>query len=115
MIFVGPDDSQLREEAIKQLQDLNLKIEDQGHPANYVGVNICKLKNGSHQFTQQALIDSIIKDVGLVDSKTKPVPAKVKLQRHAFKDDPPFDQSFDYHSAVGKLNYLAETTRTDIM
>jgi len=113
-IFIGSDDYQLRE-AIKQLQDLNLKIEDQGHPADYVGVNIRKLKDGSYEFTQRALIDSIIKDVGLVDSKTKPVPAKVALQLHAFKDDPPFDQSFDYRSAVGKLNYLAQTTRPDIM
>ena len=34
-IFIGSDDFQLRE-AIKQLQDLNLKIEDQGHPADYL-------------------------------------------------------------------------------
>jgi hypothetical protein len=113
-IFIGSDDSQLKG-VIKELQDLNLKIEDQGHPADYVGVNIRKLKNGSYEFTQRALIDSIIKDVGLIDSKTKPVPAKVALQLHAFKDDPPFDQSFDYRSAVGKLNYLAQTTRPDIM
>jgi hypothetical protein len=37
-IFIGSDDSQLRE-VIKELQDLSLKIEDQGHPADYVGVN----------------------------------------------------------------------------
>jgi hypothetical protein len=113
-IFIGSDDSQLKG-VIKELLDLNLKIEDQGHSADYVGVNICKLKNGLYEFTQRALIDSIIKDVGLIDSKTKPVPAKVAFQFHAFKDDPPFDQSFDYRSAVGKLNYLAQTTRPDIM
>jgi len=61
------------------------------------------------------LIDSIIDDAGLQDSKTKPVPAKVSLQLHAFKDEPVFDLNFNYRSIVGKLNYVAQTTRPDIM
>jgi hypothetical protein len=39
----------------------------------------------------------------------------VSLQLHAFKDEPAFDLNFNYRSAVGKLNYLAQTTRPDIM
>jgi len=39
----------------------------------------------------------------------------VSLQLHAFKDQPAFDLDFNYRSAVGKLNYLAQTTRPDIM
>ncbi len=54
-------------------------------------------------------------DVGLKDAKVKPVPAKVSLKLHAFKEEPPFDLDFNYRSAVGKLNYLAQTTRPDIM
>jgi hypothetical protein len=61
------------------------------------------------------LIDSIIDDIGLKDAKVKPVPAKVSLQLHAFKDKPAFDLNFNYRSAFGKLNYLAQTTRPDIM
>jgi hypothetical protein len=113
-IFLGGDDSQLQE-VIKEIQKLGLNIEDQGHPADYVGVNIKKLKNGSYEFTQRALIDSIINDVGLKEAKVKPVPAKVSLQLHAFRDEPAFDFNFKYRSAVGKLNYLAQTTRPDIM
>ncbi len=113
-IFLGNDDSKLQD-AIKEIQDLGLNIEDQGHPADYVGVNIKKLRVGSYEFTQCALIDSIINDVGLKDAKVKPVPAKVSLQLHAFKDKPPFNLDFNYRSAVGKLNYLAKTTRPDIM
>jgi hypothetical protein len=45
----------------------------------------------------------------------KPVPAKVLLQLHAFKDEPTFDLNFNYRSAVGKLNYLTQTTRPDII
>jgi hypothetical protein len=113
-IFLGRDNLQLQE-VIKEIQELGLNIEDQGHPADYVGVNIKKLKDGSYEFTQRALIDSIIDDVRLKDAKVKPVPAKASLQLHAFKDEPAFDFNFNYRSAVGKLNYLAQTTRPDIM
>jgi len=73
------------------------------------------MKDGYYEFTQRALIDSIIEDVGLKDAKVKPVSAKVSLRLHAFKDEPPFNLNFNYKSAVGKLNYLAQTTRPDIM
>jgi hypothetical protein len=34
-IFVGSDDTQLQD-IIKEVQNLGLNIEDQGHPADYV-------------------------------------------------------------------------------
>jgi hypothetical protein len=77
-IFLGNDDAQLLQ-AIKEIQGLGLNIEDQGHPADYVGVSIKKHRNGFYEFTQRALIDSIIEDAGISNSKTKPVPAKVSL------------------------------------
>jgi hypothetical protein len=113
-IFLGSNNLQLQE-VIKEIQNLGLNIEDQSHPADYVGVNIKKLIDGSYEFTQRALIDSIIDDVGLKDAKVKPVPAKVSLQLNTFKDKPTFDLNFNYRSAVGKLNYLAQTARLDIM
>jgi hypothetical protein len=45
-IFLGSDDLQLQE-VIKEIHNLGLNIEDEGHPADYVGVNIKKLKDGS--------------------------------------------------------------------
>jgi hypothetical protein len=39
----------------------------------------------------------------------------VSLHLHAFKDKPAFNLNFNYRSAVGKLNYLAQTIRLDIM
>ncbi len=102
-IFLGSNDSQLQK-VIKEIQDLGLNIKGQSHPTDYIGVNIKKLKDGSYDFTQWVLIDSIIDDIGLKDAKVKPVLAKVSLQLHAFKDEPPFEPNFNYRSAVGKLN-----------
>jgi hypothetical protein len=67
-----------------------LSIEDQGHPTDYVGVSIKKLKNSVIELTQRALIDSIISEVALGDSKVKTVPAKVSEVLHAHLDKPPF-------------------------
>ena len=41
-IFLGNDDAQLQQ-GITEIQGLGLNIEDQGHPADYVGVSIKKL------------------------------------------------------------------------
>ena len=113
-IFIGDSDDQILA-IIDQLQSLGLKIEDQGHPADYVGVNTKQLKGGGIEFTQQALIDSIIEDVGLKDTITKPVPAKANIMLLTHKDQPRFELNFDYRSVTGKLNYLAQTSRPDIM
>ncbi len=49
-IFLGNDDAHLLQ-AIKEIQDLGLNIEDQGHPADYVGVSIKKHRGGFYEFT----------------------------------------------------------------
>jgi hypothetical protein len=73
------------------------------------------MRSGSYEFTPRALINAIIKDVNLTDAKVKPVPAKVSMPLHAFKDAPPFDLKFNYSAIVGKLNYLTQTSRGNIM
>jgi hypothetical protein len=113
-IFLGLLDQQLRD-IINELCNLELSIENQGHPADYVGVSIKKLKNGVIELTQQALIDSIISDVALSNSKVKAVPAKVSKILHAHLDKPLFSLNFGYHLVISKLNYLAQTTRPDIV
>ncbi|KAL7475903.1 hypothetical protein ACHAW6_001799, partial [Cyclotella cf. meneghiniana] len=92
-----------------------LGIEDEGHPTDYIGVNICQLRDGNYELTQIALIDAIINDVGIGNAYSKPVPGKVTDPLHAFKDSPEFDLDFSYRSEVGKLNYLAQTTHAGIM
>ena len=43
------------------------------------------------------------------------MPAKSSKILRAHLDSPPFDGPFNYRSVVGKLNYVAQTTRPDIM
>ncbi len=113
-IFLGSSVWQLRD-IINELRNLKLPIEHQGHPADYVGVSIKKRKNGIIELTQQALIDFIISDVALGDSQVKAVPAKVSKILHAHLDKPPLSLNFGYQSVIGKLIYLAQPTRPDIV
>ncbi|KAL7475408.1 hypothetical protein ACHAW6_001324 [Cyclotella cf. meneghiniana] len=92
-IFLGQSDDQLTG-IIKELTEIGLEVEDQGHPADYVGVNIKRLYDGSYAFSQKTLIDAIIADVGLTPNDYK---------------------EWNYRSVVGKLNYLAQTSRPDIL
>ncbi len=93
-IFLGKDNNQLKQ-VIQEIQGTGLNIKDQRHPADYVNVNIKKMHNGFYKFTHHALINAIIKDVNLTDAKVKPVPAKVSMPLHAFKDAPPFNLNFN--------------------
>jgi hypothetical protein len=97
------------------LHNLKLSIEDKGHPADYIGVNIKRLKDGLIKLSQQALMGSIIADVSLGVSKVKAVPAKVSKNLCAHLDKPPFLLNFSFRSVIGKLIYLAQTTRLDIV
>jgi hypothetical protein len=112
-IFLDKDDTQLKE-VIHKIQETGLNIKDQGHPA-YVSVITKKKGNGSYEFTRRPLINAIIRDVNLTDPKVKPVPTKVSMPLHAFKDAPPFNLNFNYCSVLGKQNYLTQSSRGNIM
>ncbi|KAL7478736.1 hypothetical protein ACHAW6_004489 [Cyclotella cf. meneghiniana] len=95
-IFFGMSDDQLSS-IIKEPMDIGLQIDDQDHPADFLRVNIKWLPDGlTHQ------------------DFTKPVPARCTLELHAFLDLPPFQEEWNYRSAVGKLNYLGQMSQPDI-
>ncbi len=52
-----------------QIQEMGLHIDEQGHPANYVGVNIKEIPDGSYVFSQLALIEAILRAIGLSSSQ----------------------------------------------
>lgn len=81
---------------VQELQNkANLKVDDTGHPNDYVGVNIQHQLDGTFHFLQTCLIDSIIADCGLANSsKKKQVPAKSSKILFAHLDLPPFDSPY---------------------
>ena len=110
------EDHDVIEKAIQELKNLKLDIEVQGHPTNYIGVNICKNKDDSYELTQPSLIHDIINDVKIgVRTTSKPVPASAQKILHRCSDAKMFDKKFNYRSIIGKLNYLTQCSRPDIM
>ncbi|KAL7480700.1 hypothetical protein ACHAW6_006363 [Cyclotella cf. meneghiniana] len=83
---------------IKEIKKTGIDIENQGHPADYSGVTITRHVNGYCEFTQWALIDSIINDVSIGNTYTNSVPAKVCMKFHALKDSPKYsDCNFNFN------------------
>ena len=89
-----------------------LKLEDQGHPADYVGVNIKKQGDESYNITQPALTQQIIEDIRLGPRTTrKPIPMCAhRLLHHHLHSPPHEDSKFLYQYVIGKLNYLDQCT-----
>jgi hypothetical protein len=93
-------------------------LKDKGDIEGFLGIQInhCIESDGSITITmsQPGLIDQILEDVGLTRDQVtqKRMPAIQVLQPNPTAA--PFDASWNYHSLIGKLNFLAQNTRPDI-
>ena len=114
-ILAGPDPKEI-DQIIKDMQKAKLDITVEGDLQDFLGVNIEQKEDGSIHLTQPHLIDQILKDLRLdkenVKEKATPASSSKMLSRHT--DSEPFDNSFDYRSVIGKLNYLEKGSRSDI-
>ena len=89
-LFLVPSECKLTV-MIKALKQLGLKIEDHGHPSTYIGINIKKHHDGTYEFSQLALTDSILNYVGLTCSnKVKPLLMSCSKCLHAYLCSKPF-------------------------
>jgi hypothetical protein len=113
-ILLGPSRAKLQE--LTQLIAQRFNIEETGDLCDYLGIHIKRAPDGAIHMTQPHLIDSILKDVGLLraEARGRGTPAMKTKVIHADHDGPEFDQHFDYRSVIGKLNYLEKCTRPDI-
>ena len=115
-LLAGPDRNEI-DQIIEELQSkAKLAITVEGDLADFLGVNIERRSNGTIHMTQPHLIDQILDDLRLNDNSVKdkgtPAASSKLLTRHS--DSPRFDNSFNYRSVIGKLNYLEKATRSDI-
>ena len=91
------------------------EIENRGDISDYLGINFDKKPDGRVFLTQPHLIKQIIEDVPLPThqrDRSTPAASSRILQRDIDGED--FDNSFDYRSVIGKLNYLEKGSRPDI-
>ena len=103
------------EQAIKDIKAAGLDITDEGDIQDFLGIHIEKKEDGSILLTQPHLVDQILDDLKMgkdVNPKSIPAASSKLLSRHTKSND--FDNSFNYRSVIGKLNYLEKGTRADI-
>jgi hypothetical protein len=108
----------------KCIKDLKSKfdVEDEGTIEDYLGVQVTQQEDGSILLNQPQLIDSILKDLNLLDedgnqrpnTRTKNNPSQTTKLVGPDLDGDPFDADWEYRSVIGKLNFLCQTTRGDI-
>ena len=112
-IFCGPDEREID----KCMEDLSkhFDITDEGDIDEYLGVKITRTTDGTITLTQPHLIDSIIADLGFKENtKGKNTPAPSTACINIDLDGRPHDESWEYRSVIGKLNFLEKSTRPDI-
>jgi Reverse transcriptase (RNA-dependent DNA polymerase) len=111
-IFVAKD-QHLINQTIQELHNLRFDLDVEDDYAGYFGISLVREPFGCIHMTQMGLIDCILVDVNLFNSsKTKKVPAAGLLG--PCHDSAPFSLPWNYCSVIGKLMYLANSTRCDI-
>ncbi len=89
------------------------KIDDQGNLSDYLGIKIERKPDGTLEWTQPTLIQSILKDLKLDGEEIKgrqnkpnikPVPAHTSVLLTDHRDSPDHNpKDFEYHQVIGKL------------
>lgn len=114
-ILAGPDKAEI-ERTVQQMKEANLNITIEGDLTDFLGVNIDRKEDGTIHLTQPKLIEQVISDLRMTGSDVKaksiPMASSRVLSRHLTSQS--FDNSFNYRSVVGKLNYIERGTRPDI-
>jgi len=118
-ILLGPSKEEI--DNLVKLLEQTFKIEDQGELSDYLGIKIERKTDGTLEWTQPALIHSILKDLSLEGEglknqpKIRTIPASSTLALADHQDSPDHNPSeFDYRQVICKLLYLEKSTRPDI-
>ena len=114
-ILMGPDENELTH--IVTLLRTKFDLEVEGTLCDYLGINIKKTESGALELTQPHLIQSLLEDLGLNRDGTTPkhTPAlSSKILGKDLQETPHSEETFQYRSVIGKLNYLEKSTRPDI-
>jgi len=93
-------------------------MKDEGEVKDFLGIRVsCNPQQGTITLTQPGLIDSILQDLGLLNAESKKVQPKYTPASsilHPDNDGLPREETWHYHSVIGKLNFIATNTHPDI-
>jgi hypothetical protein len=124
VLLIYVDDTIILGPTLQGIEDILTKlrsqfnIDDEGDMSDYLGVRVTREKDGTIHLTQPHLIESILRDLHLIDKKqttTRALPALTTRILHPDATGTPFNnRTFHYRSIVGRLNFLEKSTRPDI-
>jgi hypothetical protein len=119
---LGPDQQEI--DILDEQLGKTFKIEDQGELSDYLGIKIERKPDGTLEWTQPTLTQSILKDLKIDGEEIKgrqnkpnikAVPALTTVPLTDHKDSADHDQKdFVHRYVIGKLLYLEKSARPDI-
>jgi len=111
-IILGPTTQGIENILAKLRSQFN--VDDGGDMSDYLGVKVTREKNGTIHLTQPHLIESILRDLHLIDNKqatTRTLPALTTKILHPDATGTSFNnRTFHYRSVIGKLSFLEKST-----
>lgn len=88
---------------------------DLGEVTSYLGINLTRDRaNNEIKVDQTAMINSIIKEFGMDEAKTRAIPLSPATKMTKDEGELIDKEQFPYGTLVGKLMFLAVSTRPDI-
>ena len=105
---------ELIDQGIKDLcaVESRFNMEDQGTVNDFLGIQVKHKKNGEIMLTQPQLKASILSDLHLNKDNviTCKTPCLTTILLHKDPKGQPMTTEFNYHSVIGKLNFLEKST-----
>ena len=109
-IIFSKDDAEI-ERILQQFCDLKYDFSRDTTFSSYLGIQLQSLADGCIKLLQPHLKSSAIDVMGLSEANSCTTPIATPLFKHM--DSPPFDQSFNYRSALGILQYIGNNTHLE--
>ena len=112
---MGPDKSEINDLITSLKSDpkcaTKYDITDEGNVDEYLGVKVEQQLDGQIKLLQPHLIQQIIDDMGFRDNTaTKVTPALSTQILQRDDDGEEFNETWEYQSIIGKLNFLEKST-----
>jgi hypothetical protein len=94
--------------------DYKLTLNDPDPIDNFLGIHFSHQDNGELHMSQTGLIDAVPESAHIPKGQLKNTPTSATAILHADKEGLARQESWNYTSAIGQLNYLAQNSRPDI-